>query len=116
MLFFAKYANAIVNFAGKLFDKRENFVTEEKFVAQENIFDDDEDEDLIEEDEDADALEEDDGRPPEIKYKVPLPIINHEKLSNDSATISDLQEKLKELLQLNEETLVINNTIIKNKK
>ena len=47
----------------------------------------------------------------ELKFSEKMPLEQHNELSNDADTISNLQEKMNELLKLNDEATDINNNL-----
>jgi hypothetical protein len=86
------YAYDHMGSLASLFDGRQGFQSREGFS-------------LVEEDttDDADAIE--------IKEEIPLD--QHISLANDTEMINDVQEKMNELLNLNDQAIEINNSLYK---
>ena len=93
LLLLAKYATSIFVFLSNLLDGRENFVAE-----------DDEEEVKSYKQAAVEPLEERVYTPPSVLEK-------HDLMSKDSTIVSDLQDKMNELMQLSEKATEINNQL-----
>ncbi len=93
LLLLAKYSTSIFVFLANLLDGREGFVAE-----------DDKEEEKVKSYEPAEAREE-------TVYTPPTVLEKHDLLSKDSRIVSDLQDKMNELMQLSEKATEINNQL-----
>lgn len=93
LLLLAKYSTSIFVFLANLLDGREGFVAE-----------DDDDQKEVKAAEAAEASEE-------IVYTPPTVLEKHDLLSKDSTIVSDLQDKMNELMLLSEKATEINNQL-----
>ena len=110
LLLFAVFHKAVLKFFTKLYDDREGFAN----GAEPSEAEPSEAEPIGAHEAELEPDFESVTDEEEIKYTVP--VTNQTELSDNAQTISNLQEKLNELMQLNEETSIINNMILKIKK
>ena len=120
LLLFAVFHKAVLKFFTKLYDDREGFANgaepseAEPSEAEPSEAEPSEAEPIGAHEAELEPDFESVTDEEEIKYTVP--VTNQTELSDNAQTISNLQEKLNELMQLNEETSIINNMILKIKK
>ena len=96
LLLFARYYTTIINFLLNLFDEREGFVASDGVESNE-----------VESNE-VKAYEEEEYE--ELQYKVVSS--SQEKITSDTSMISELQEKMNELMKIKEESDIINQNIL----
>jgi hypothetical protein len=89
LLLLAKYATSIFVFLANLLDGREGFVAEDDKEEEVKTYEPAE----------------------EIVYTPPSVVEKHDLLSKDSRIVSDLQDKMNELMQLSEKATEINNQL-----
>jgi hypothetical protein len=85
-----------MNFLLKLFDEREGFASVGANEVGANA-----------------STEEEETYYEEVSYTVPSHLQKQEQFSDDATMISEIQEKMNNLLKLNEEATIINNNINK---
>ena len=101
LLLFARYYTTIINFLLNLFDEREGF------VASDGVESNEVESNEVESNE-VKAYEEEEYE--ELQYKVVSS--SQEKITSDTSMISELQEKMNELMKIKEESDIINQNIL----
>jgi hypothetical protein len=109
-LLFAVFHKTVLNFLTKLYDDREGFASKaEPSAAEPSKAEPSAAEPSAAEPSKADKASEAPTDEEEIKYTIPA--TNQKEFFDSAEAISNLQEKLNELMQLNEETSIINKMI-----